>query len=682
MDLIKLAHEATRSPGALRKLWRSGPEGRPPDFPEATRQGIGIGPKNSIGEPYSILARAANEFGESFLALDIATHGEQVLAAAPSNDSVEVKRAMVELGHARSMAMLRTGRIEEARTLLEELCFRFGPDLEIAAALARSHKDFAFLSDDPDVKVFHLNKALDLYSTTYKTSDHVFPGINTAAISLWLGLREQAERIAREIETACLRCIASDPPDYWDIATLAESQLILGKEEEAARNFAKARQLIEISHKWANLAATRKQARRTCEHLQRDFAPWDEVFRFPQVIVFSGHMFDRPGRPQQRFPPSLEQYVRESLASRLTKLKPGFGVTSAASGADFLFIEEMLALKADVRVVLPWPKEDFVRSSVNLAPGTDWTERFNSLLDRVTSVTYLSQQTEPKKTALSYEYLNQTISGLALFGAQFLETSVVPLAVWDEKAGDGLGGTSSFVSFWRQRGDEPEIVRVPSLPLGNQRPICREPAKPATEGLSVARGQETIKTMLFADVSGYTKLPPQAIDLFVNEFLGRISKLMDDTPAPTRPILSNTWGDAIYLVFDEVISGGQFALRLRDLVEQTDWMPILGTKLSLRISLHTGPVLLCVDPIVRRMSITGSHVSHAARVEPVVNSGEIWSSEGFAAHSAIASYKSKHDPGYRLDYLGQKELSKKYGSYALFRLRAKEELPKAQVIPT
>ena len=77
--------------------------------------------------------------------------------------------------------------------------------------------------------------------------------------------------------------------------------------------------------------------------------------------------------------------------------------------------------------------------------------------------------------------------------------------------------------------------------------------------------------------------------------------------------------------------------------------------------------MLGVDPIVRHMTITGSHVSHAARIEPKVEPGEIWTSESFAAQSAIAALE--RTPGYELDYLGQVDLAKNYGRYSLFRLR-------------
>ena len=55
--------------------------------------------------------------------------------------------------------------------------------------------------------------------------------------------------------------------------------------------------------------------------------------------------------------------------------------------------------------------------------------------------------------------------------------------------------------------------------------------------------------MLFADVAGYSKLPEREIPSFVRHFMGAVAEL--DATSPHRPVLKNTWGDAIYLVFEE-----------------------------------------------------------------------------------------------------------------------------------
>jgi class 3 adenylate cyclase len=624
-----------------------------------------------LDEPFSILACAANDFGESFLVLDIVEVGTRALQklAAASSSSPLIQGALSKLGHAKALALLRTGSFAAGYDLLRRLHQRDSNDIEIVSALARTWKDLAFLADTPAAKRRHLQQSHDLYLEAYQSTKRIFPGINAAATALWIGQEELAGRLAAEVVSHCQIELGARPNEYWATATMAEGHLILRRTDQARQLYERARSLIDQSHKWGQLHATLKQARRLCEALGLDFSPFAQIFRFPRVLVFSGHMFDAVDRPTPRFPDSLEPQVRADLRKHLQRLNPGFGLSAAACGADFLFIEEMLKLGADVRVVLPWPKADFIASSVDLKPGAGWVERFNDLLERVTSVTYLSQQTQPKATHLGYRYLNECINGLALMFAKLFDAELLPVSVWDGQPGDGNGGTSHFVSFWQAKGQRVEIVKLPSFgsPESAPPPVLQtEPEECPDESITVAHGKETIKTMLFADVLGYTKIPERELEFFPTRFLASISKLLDHSPQ--RPILANTWGDAIFLVFDDVIAAGEFSLQLRDLVVQTNWVTAgFSTNLNLRISLHTGPVLLCVDPIVRHMTITGSHVSHAARIEPKVEPGEIWTSESFAAQSAIAALERV--PGYELDYLGQVELAKNYGRYSLFRLR-------------
>jgi class 3 adenylate cyclase len=668
MGLINLAKTATDSPVQIRKLWRSGPEEKPPEWRPSGHQGADGQP--CLDDPFSILSRAALEFGESFLALDIAETGIRALKSQKGAQQSVVLRSLSRLGHCKALALLRTGSTTAASQLLEELYQNDREDVEVAGALARTYKDFAFLEDNSAAKIANFERSHNLYYAAYNAAGDFFPGINAAATALWLGKRELAERLAHQIAAGCLTKLESRPSDFWLTVTLAESQLILRMTDEAADCYEQARCQIGASRKWANLGAARKQAQRICEHIGLDFSPYERIFRFPTTVVFSGHMFDGPDRTASRFPRGMEEAVRVELRKRLAQLNAGFGVSSASCGADFLFIEEMLGRGADAHVVLPWPKEDFIRSSVDILPDGRCAERFHQILGQVTSVLYLSQQTEPKETRWGYQYLNGCLSGLAVLRAKALNAELVPMAVWDLQKGDGPGGTSGFVSFWQEKGRKVQIIPLATNRIDPEL-NCNSSKGPEDESsvgqLTVARGQETIKTMLFADVLGYTDIPGKQTELFTTRFLAKISALIDR--AAERPILTNTWGDAIYLVFDDVIAAGQFALMLRDLVQKTDWISEgISTHLSLRISLHTGPVLLCVDPIVRHMTITGAHVTHAARMEPKVTPGEIWASESFAAQTAIASLDRM--PGFELDYLGQVELAKNYGLYGLFRLRA------------
>jgi len=66
--------------------------------------------------------------------------------------------------------------------------------------------------------------------------------------------------------------------------------------------------------------------------------------------------------------------------------------------------------------------------------------------------------------------------------------------------------------------------------------------------------------LLFADVKGFSALKDNEIPRFVERVLGAIAEEVAQLPRP--PLISNTWGDGLYLVFDGIRETGEFALRL------------------------------------------------------------------------------------------------------------------------
>jgi hypothetical protein len=67
---------------------------------------------------------------------------------------------------------------------------------------------------------------------------------------------------------------------------------------------------------------------------------------------------------------------RTRRVGRLHPLQIGYGFSSAARGSDLLFVEELMKTGGSCRVFLPFPREDFKRSSV----GHGWDVRFDNAL--------------------------------------------------------------------------------------------------------------------------------------------------------------------------------------------------------------------------------------------------------------------------------------------------------------
>jgi class 3 adenylate cyclase len=133
--------------------------------------------------------------------------------------------------------------------------------------------------------------------------------------------------------------------------------------------------------------------------------------------------------------------------------------------------------------------------------------------------------------------------------------------------------------------------------------------------------------------------------------------------------MKNTWGDAFYFVFSNIRDTGLFSLGLCDLLNSMAWEELgLPDGLNLRIGLHAGPVYACTDPITNLPNFFGSHVSQAARIEPITPPGHVYASQSFAA---LAAAEGVND--FSCEYVGQVPLAKKYGTFPLYHVRAYQD---------
>ena len=129
--------------------------------------------------------------------------------------------------------------------------------------------------------------------------------------------------------------------------------------------------------------------------------------------------------------------------------------------------------------------------------------------------------------------------------------------------------------------------------------------------------------------------------------------------------MRNTWGDGLYLVFDNIGAAGRLALDLCDLVTSCNWYELgLPAEFNIRIGLHSGPAYPITDPITHQFSYTGVHVSRAARIEPITPPGAVYASQPFAALAEAVGITD-----FACDYVGQAALAKNYGQYPTFRIR-------------
>lgn len=583
--------------------------------------------------------------------------GEFLAAYDAAREAVETNPDDDWLQQRMALALAQMGSATRAQAILNSLAAKDPTNRETLSILGRTYKD-QWCTDPTDDH--YLRKSFECYNRAFEVQPaESYPGINAATIAFLLNETDKANRIAKTVLEIC----QAQPDDYWKHATVAEALVVLGDAEGARQAYRAA--VASESDNLRAFSSTRRQARALSRHLYGRADAFDECFPIPKLVVFSGHMTDAPDRRTPRFPPAKEGEIRELLDKQLAAMNAGIGFASAAAGSDILFLEAMLARGGTIHLVLPWPVEEFVKTSVEIAGNGAWVDRFQNVLGRAASIRILGELYMPG-SATGFEYCNLAMNGLARVFARSLDLEITPLAVWDGYAG-APGGTGSFVRYWRNHRVPVKVVPIatkpPSMLTGTEAfETDADDPDDEFEAWVRASGRQEIKAIMFADVVGYSKLPETVIPKYVAQFNQRVSRLMAESSS--APVNVNTWGDGLFFVFNGVEDAGRFALDLRDLVIKTDWMELgLPRQLSIRIGVHAGPVYVNFDPVVREISFTGAHVSRAARIEPITHEGEVFASEEFAALAAADQSK-----GFSCDLVGTTALAKSYGLFRVYSL--------------
>lgn len=630
----------------------------------------------SLGELMSIWRARAHEEGSGSPAVfrclgeRVLAQGEPLLAYDVVSAGLGIWPKDVRLRQLQGLALSRSGATERAKAVLENLRREEETGEETLGMLGRTYKDLAATATTRKRRNEFLKRAAETYTQAYEATGGYWTGINAATMNLLIGETERAQDLARKVRDECLEEIADPSGDqYWELAALGEASLILRDQSQAGEWYARAAEAGK--NRFGDLHSSRRNARLILQHWNEDQAWIDRYLCIPCVLVFAGHMIDRPERTTPRFPSEFELAVAKEIQRKIDMLKPGFGFASAACGSDILFLEAMLNAGAEVSVVLPYNEEDFVRDSVDFIPNSKWRASFERVLTRSARVITASTQ-RIGTGGISYEFCSQLLLGLAAIRCRQLDSKLIPLAIWNEQPGDGLGGTASVVENWKKLGYEPEIINLEKicrrsgpLPAGRQRRPLHE-SRPG--GSRIAQTSEEslcsrVVAILFADAVDFSKLAEAEVPRFVQHFLGAISQLSNRFADSI--IAKNTWGDGLYFVFSDVDVAGNFALQLADLVTKQNWEKKgLPRGLNLRIALHAGPVYEFDDPITGNRSYSGTHMSRAARIEPITPPGQVYASEAFAALTAARGVTD-----FACDYVGQTPMAKGYGTLPTYHVR-------------
>jgi tetratricopeptide (TPR) repeat protein len=404
-------------------------------------------------------------------------------------------KAQTQLG----VVLVRLGRVNEARVHMMRVAEQYEQDAEAQGILARVYKDLwrlewenlETLAERQQQAVASSNyiaSAIRSYDLAARKHRDYYNGINVvSSLKLLDHLREATgdEPVDCEIKNvedliSVVRFAAQDVLDcagpaggeaVWASASLGELELVTGDTEKARRFYRNAAhapgttyfqvnsmlEQVELFDKLglrpdavAKVKDALDQRRSILKQKVRGLEP-----SFEKVLVFSGHMIDKPGRSTERFPPGKEAAVRERIARQLEQWDVGKGdltICGGARGGDILFAELCADRGAEVWLFLALPEDEFLDRSVRL-PDSDWETRFFDLRDRPTVKTFqqIERLKSPPKGTSVFARNNLWVINTARVEANDPK-NLYAVLVWDEQPGDRPGGTSDFAARVKRLG--------------------------------------------------------------------------------------------------------------------------------------------------------------------------------------------------------------------------------------
>ena len=569
-----------------------------------------------------------------------------------------------EIAYLLTRAVLNCRAVERARRLFHThyQLNEHTDNFKMRSLGARLEKEDALLSSGEDRRQ-RLVQAANAYERVHDdfTQERGYSAINVATLSFLHGDTAAARQWARK---ALAECDRTEPDSreagYYTAVTRAEAALILDEPMLLEAELKKASD-VELRQS-ATQVTTYRQLKLICDYRNLDVNETLSAIRIPDILFYVGHIVSPPGKPG-RFPADNEAAVNEEIRQWLEGQSVSAAYGSLAAGSDILFAEACLDSKINLHAVLPFSQDDFIKASV--APsGGNWVERFHGCLAKCTSKTVEGSSVDyaTKDAFLNdevlFDYGSRYAMGVAMLRAGHLMTNARLVAVFDGRGGSEYG-TGKVVDFWKNRGLKVDIIGLPSTAEPKRSyPVPREET-----GLP----KRLPKAVLFGDVVGFSETKEQDIPRFHSDFL---KPLFDELLRYEGRIrCHNSWGDAIYVVFDEAIDAARYGLEIQRIIKKLTFVPDGKDKpLSMRIAIHHGPVFDSIDGFHRSPSCFGVHVTQAARIEPITPPGAVFVTEAMAAELELSD-----ETDVACEFVGPISSAKGYGDMLLYVLEPRYE---------
>jgi len=596
---------------------------------------------------------------ELLLAYDVLSEGIDLF---PNNTQIKKSFALI---------LNRMEMSEEAKSVLMDLLQENQDDELVLGILASAYKNLARKKQSisqhhsPEINE-NLSMSIEFYKKAYAKAKNSWHGINLATLQLIIGNEKMAIEIAKEVfKNLFYKAQGITKNNYWDLATLAEALIIL-KDYDEAINYL--RQAIAVNKNDIGSQVSTKKNLSLLYQYQK--IPSDiynkltELFSIPKIVVFSGHMIDKDEFADCRFPKWLEFEVSELIKDKIESLGNIETYSSAACGADILFIEHALQKGAKINIILPCARELFIKKSVSYLTDSNWEKRFLNILESDINLIELTSVTDDH-LEIPYDFANQLILGLSKMQARNLCTELIPFVVYHKDSKDLDGGTASVVSDWKKQKLDIEKIELDKL-LKEKNGSCNtfdtlvSPLVHASVGYKYSG--HTV-SLLYADTVNYSKLSDYEMMVFGEVTLEFLNKTLKQNNYKVGE--KNTWGDAFFISFYDASDAGCCALTMMDFINNYNWRSVgINKNIKIRMALHAGVAYSFKNPLTDTITFNGINVCRAARMESITPPGRVFCSEEFAAFCETLNISE-----FSCSYVGQKLMPKHLGKYPTYLLR-------------
>lgn len=355
------------------------------------------------------------------------------------------------------------------------------------AAWRRTGSDAATMVADATYEDALLTAAIASYERAYRADPgHYFSGINALTL-MHLGESlhvPQGDAHRRDVMTGAVRFAAENEDEekqrFWAAATLGDLEVLVGTPDDVTRAYKSAVAVPGVD--WFALNSSREQLLllkdlgfrpdavaaglavfdRALARLPRPEAGWQPR----QVLLFSGHMMDKPARETPRFPAAAEPLAAQAIAQTLQTLDAGpddLALCQAAAGGDLLFLEACQARGVRCQVLLPFPEPEFIeRSVLPSIGGKAWCERFYRAIGAAnTTVRVMPVELGDLPDGVDPFVRSNLWLLYSALAAGVKKVRFV--ALWNGGGGDGPGGTEHMVGEVKRLTGRVEVLDTREL---------------------------------------------------------------------------------------------------------------------------------------------------------------------------------------------------------------------------